>query len=92
MQLHRLQLIAFIITFLLLCSHAKTLKEIYNQMHHIEKETVLTLSKSHPDYHRTKDREIIGSFRGQPIYNRQHSGFVDANGVPVPVLPYARRG
>uniref|UniRef100_A0A1I7ZUG3 Secreted protein n=1 Tax=Steinernema glaseri TaxID=37863 RepID=A0A1I7ZUG3_9BILA len=69
-------------------THCVTLSQLYRQIADSDKEDVLTPSISHPNYHRT--REIIGTLRGKPIYNRQHSGFIDANGVPVPVLPYAR--
>uniref|UniRef100_A0A1I7YEY4 PhoLip_ATPase_C domain-containing protein n=1 Tax=Steinernema glaseri TaxID=37863 RepID=A0A1I7YEY4_9BILA len=86
----RLQLISLIIAYVVLPGHALTLSEVYKQMYHVHKDSVLTAAQSHPDYHRTKHREMIGSFRGKPIFNRQHSGFIDDNGVPVPVLPYAK--
>ncbi|TMS32139.1 hypothetical protein L596_000023 [Steinernema carpocapsae] len=81
--------ILFVVLLIEQCSSI-TLTEVYNEMRKNHKDSVLTPSRSHPDYHRTKQREIIGSFRGKPIYNRQYSGFVDDNGVPVPVLPYAK--
>uniref|UniRef100_A0A1I8AIG5 Secreted protein n=1 Tax=Steinernema glaseri TaxID=37863 RepID=A0A1I8AIG5_9BILA len=79
--------------------NAVTLSEIYERIMSNDREmkshrgafkedSVLSPSRSHPEYQR--HREIIGSFRGIPIYNRQYSGFIDDNGVPVPVLPYAR--
>ncbi|VDM94984.1 unnamed protein product [Thelazia callipaeda] len=28
--------------------------------------------------------------RGKPIHSRQQSRFMDENGVPIPILPYAK--
>ncbi|KAK0394455.1 hypothetical protein QR680_000746 [Steinernema hermaphroditum] len=86
----RLQLVSFIITCFALSCYSLTLSEVYNQLSRVQKESVLTPALTHPEYHHTKQREVIGSFRGEPIFNRQYSGFVDDNGVPVPVLPYAK--
>ncbi|CAD6195337.1 unnamed protein product [Caenorhabditis auriculariae] len=48
-----------------------------------------------PDY-RTTDADVgmrsahtIGTFRGEPILTRQRDAFIDDNGVPIPLLPYA---
>ncbi|CAI2326913.1 unnamed protein product [Caenorhabditis sp. 36 PRJEB53466] len=50
-----------------------------------------------PDF-RTSDADVgmrsahyIGSFRGEPIKTRQHHAFIDDNGVPIPLLPFADR-
>uniref|UniRef100_A0A1I8AHX9 Col_cuticle_N domain-containing protein n=1 Tax=Steinernema glaseri TaxID=37863 RepID=A0A1I8AHX9_9BILA len=91
-----------LLLFVIASSYALSLTQIFERVIEAEdgrsarierKDMERTLDPSLPSpthhHHHHHQAEVIGSFRGVPIYNRQ-DGFVDDNGVPVPVLPYAR--